>query len=527
MDNNTLVILIISVVVGLGLGVVIGYLLGGRKDTGLESDKAAAEAKSAELEKQIKQKDIEISRRDDEIRRQQDRLVAAESAKSEAETRLNEARTDIIDLREQLEAKELERVSYRNAHIAAEKKSVELQARNESILQQLEEQKQFLAEANMKLRDAFASLSSEALRRNNSSFIELANEKLNEKVSESAGELEKRKQAIEQMVKPLGENLTKFNDKLNDIEEKRQKAYGTMETLLEAMKTTTESLNVGTNRLVTALKTSHVRGKYGEISLRRVVEVAGLSPYCDFDEQITVKAGEDKLRPDMAVNLPNKRQLIIDAKVPLAAYMRAFETDDETKRNESMKEHALAVRDHLKKLSNKSYWEQFPQAPDFVIMYLQIESSYGAALMIDPLLIEDGINKQIVLATPSTLITMLRTVGFMWQQERMAESIYEMRDAGIELYKRTNTMLGHIAKVGSGLTMAINSYNDAVGSVESRMMPQLERIRDIGGTLIKDPPNVAKHIGGSAREIIKHLPPIAGVPEDELEGAPPKLFEAD
>ena len=257
--------------------------------------------------------------------------------------------------------------------------------------------------------------------------------------------------------------------------------------------------------MVSALKTSHVRGKYGEISLRRVVEVAGLSPYCDFEEQVSVNTETGKLRPDMTVNLPGHRQLIIDAKVPLAAYMRAFETDVESERTDLMKEHAGAVRKHLKDLSNKSYWDQFEHAPDFVIMYLQIESSFGAALMAYPVLIEDAINHQIVIATPSTLITKLRTVGFKWQQERMAEKIYEMRDAGVELYNRTNTMLGHFTKIGSGLSTAVNSYNSAVGSMETRVITQLEKIKEIGGTLTKDELTPMKSIDTAIRPVVKSL----------------------
>jgi len=512
-DTNTLILIVVASVLGIVVGAIIGYLLGGKKDTGIEAEKAAAEAKAVALEKQLAEKKVEVSRRDDQIERNQQNLVAAEAAKTKAETELTEAKADIVDLREQLEAKELERQSIRNQNIESEKKAVELKARNESVLQQLEEQKQFLLDAEEKLREAFASLSSEALRRNNVSFLETAKETLDAKVKESATELETRKTAIETLVKPLSESLKNFDGKLGEIELKREGAYSEMRTLLDAMKSTTDNLNSGTNQLVSALKTSHVRGKYGEISLRRVVEVAGLSPYCDFEEQVSVSTESGKLRPDMTINLPGHRQLILDSKVPLAAYMRAYETDIEAERIDLMKEHASAVRKHLKDLSNKSYWDQFDQAPDFVIMYLQIESSFGAALMADPMLIEDGINAQIVIATPSTLITMLRTVGFMWQQERMAEQIIEMRDAGVELYKRANKMLEHFNKIGSSLNSAVTNYNNAVGSMESRVVVQLEKIKSIGGTLTKDDLNQVKHIENAIKPITKQL---ASVDESDL-----------
>lgn len=505
MDNNTLIIIAAVAIAGIVIGAIIGYLLGGKKDSGFEAEKAGAEAKAFELEKQLSQKNIEISRLDDEIKQQRDRLIEAEAAKTKAETELTEARTDINDLNEQLDAKERDRASYRDKSIASETKAAGLEATNKAVLQQLTDQQQFLIDAEEKLREAFASLSSEALRKNNASFLESAKETLDAKVKESASELESRKTAIETLVKPLSESLTKFDEKLNDIEKDRVGAYEGMKTLLVAMKSSTDDLNTGTNQLVSALKTSHVRGKYGEISLRRVVEVAGLSPYCDFDEQISVTTETGRLRPDMNINLPGHRQLILDAKVPLSAYMRAFETDVESERAELMREHAVAVRKHLKELSHKSYWDQFNEAPDFVIMYLQIESSFGAALMADPALIEDAINHQIVIATPSTLITMLRTIGFMWQQERMAERIYEMRDAGIELYKRTNKMLEHFAKIGSGLNTVVNSYNSAVGSMESRVITQLEKIKEVGGTLTKDDLPFMKPVETAIRPLIKSI----------------------
>lgn len=513
MDNNTLIIIAVVAIAGIVLGAIIGYLLGGKKDTGIEADKAAAEARANELDKQVKQKDIEISRRDDQIQRNQQMLVAAEGAKTEAETKLVEANADIYDLREQLDAKELERQSIRDKNINAEKIAVQLNEQNKSILRQLEDQKQFLADAEEKLREAFSSLSSEALRRNNVTFLESAKETLTAKVKESELDLDARKLAIETLVKPLSESLQKFDGKLGEIELKREGAYEGMKTLLGAMQNATENLNTGTNQLVSALKTSHVRGKYGEISLVRVVEAAGLSPHCDYDVQTTVSTESGNLRPDMNINLPGHRQLILDSKVPLISYMRAFETDNEEERIGHFKDHAVAVRTHLKQLSHKSYWEQFKQAPDFVIMYLQVESSFGAALMADPTLIEDAINKQIVIATPSTLITMLRTVGFMWQQEKMAEQIIEMRDAGVELYKRANTMLGHFNKIGSSLNSAVTNYNNAVGSMESRVVTQLEKIKMVGGTLAKDDLNTVKHIETAIKPVTKEL---GGYEDDEL-----------
>jgi DNA recombination protein RmuC len=232
------------------------------------------------------------------------------------------------------------------------------------------------------------------------------------------------------------------------------------------------------------LKTSHVRGRYGEIGLRRVVEFAGMNEYCDFEEQVSVSTDDGRLKPDMIVKLPGQRQVIVDAKVPLASYIQAFETDDEDEKKNLLQKHTLAVREHFKKLSAKSYWSQFDEAPDFVVMYLQIESSFGAALEIDRTLIEDGINNSIILATPTTLITMLRTIAFSWQQVKIADNIFQIRDAGVELYNRVTTLIQHISNVGSNLNSATQNYNKVVGSLESRFIPQVKKLKEIGGTLM-------------------------------------------
>ncbi len=358
--------------------------------------------------------------------------------------------------------------------------------------QNLSDTRKFIGDANIALKDAFESLSSTALRNNNQSFLDLAKTELEKRITESKTDLEKRQQAIDTMVKPLSESLTKFDVKIQDIEKARVGAYSEMRVLLGNMQGTTDKLQKETNTLVTALKTSQVRGKYGEIGLRRVVEFAGMSQFCDFDEQASVMTEDGRLRPDLIVKLPGQRQVIIDAKVPLAAYMQAFETTDENEKKEFLKKHAIAVREHLKKLSAKAYWSQFEGSADYVIMYLQIESSFGAALEFDRTIIEDGINNGIIFATPTTLITMLRTIAYSWQQVSIADNIYQIRDAGIELYNRVTTLIQHIAAVGSNLNSATQNYNKVVGSLESRFIPQVKKLKEIGGTLMnKEIPDLA------------------------------------
>lgn len=513
METNFLPIIVSVGLLASFFGIIIGFLLGRQKASSFERQFAAEESRASELEKQLSQKNAEISRLGEQISVQQHNLVEAEAAKAQAETKLAESREDIKELTEKLEAKELERQSFQTAYAAIQAKNAELVATNRSVVQQIAEQRQFLETANVTLQNAFKSLSSDALQNNNSAFLHLAKQQLEAKVSESTAELDLRKQAIDSLVAPLGESLINFDKKLGEIEVKREGAYQGMKELVTAMKQTNQELNIGTKQLVKALKTSHVRGRYGEIALRRLVESAGLTNYCDFTEQDSVQTEDGKLRPDMTVRLPGHRQLILDSKVPLASYLRAFETDDEVEQTNYLKQHSAAVRDHLKKLGQKSYWEQFADSPDFVIMYMHIESSYGAALMSDSDLIVDALNHNIVFATPSTLIGMLRTVGFMWQQDRMAAGILEMRDAGLLLYKRTTKMLEHFSKVGAGLNNAVSSYNDAVGSLETRVITQLEKIKELGGTLAKEEMPAVKQIETAVRTIVKSL----NSPDDESE----------
>jgi len=362
--------------------------------------------------------------------------------------------------------------------------NAKLNVKYDEALKSINEQKKFVSDANEALERAFRSLSADALKNNNESFLDLAITVLDSHIKDSESELEKRQQAIDSIVQPLKESLTNFNGKIQEIETARQGAYSEMKVLLGNMQGMTEKLEKGTNTLVTALKTSHTRGRYGEIGLRRVVEFAGMNDYCDFEEQVSVSTEEGGLKPDMIVKLPGQHQIIVDAKVPLSSYMQAFEINDEQEKTDLLNKHAVAVRDHLKKLSEKSYWSQFDDTPDFVVMYFQIESSFGAALELDKSLIEDGINNSIIFATPTTLITMLRTISFSWQQVKIADNIYQIRDAGVELYNRVTNLIQHISNVGINLNSAVQNYNKVVGSLESRFIPQVKKLKEIGGKLM-------------------------------------------
>lgn len=365
----------------------------------------------------------------------------------------------------------------------------------------IEEQQTFINEANEKLKDTFSALSANALTNNNTAFITLAKETLSAQVVKAEGEFEKKQQAIDNIVKPLADSLNKFDNKIQDMEKVRFEHHGQINEFIKGLQQSTEKLQKETGNLVSALKTSRVRGRYGEIALKRLVEFGGLNDYCDFCEQTTVLTDDGRLRPDMIINLPGAKTLIVDAKIPLDSYLSAFETTDETERNRLLTLHALAVRGHLKKLSEKAYWSQFQNSPDYVIMYMQIESSFGSALEIDRTLIEDGINNRVILATPTTLITLLRTVAFSWQQLKIADNIEEIRKAGVELFNRTNILLQHFNAIGSGLRSAVNNYNEAVGSLENRFIPQAKRMKELSGSYIKDDIKDIKQVEYSIRPL--------------------------
>jgi DNA recombination protein RmuC len=377
-----------------------------------------------------------------------------------------------------------------------------IKARNEESLVRLKEQHAFLYEANVKLKEAFDSLSAQALKNNNESFVTLAKSALATHVAEAKGELDKKQEAIDALVKPLSESLGKFDTKIQELEKVRMEQHGQINQYIHGIQQTTEKLQKETQSLVSALKTSHGRGRYGEIALRRVVEVAGMTEHCDFKEQVSVSSEDGILRPDMVISLPERKTIVVDSKVPLNAYMRAFETDNEDERRVFLGQHASAVRDHLKNLSNKAYWNQFPDSPDWVVLYMQIESSFGAALQADPTLVEDAIKNRVIFATPTTLITLLRTVGFVWQQVSIAENIEEIRDAGIELYNRTTVLMKHFANIGSSLKGAVTHYNSAVASLESRFLPQARKLHTLGSAYTSHTLPEADPVETSIRELV-------------------------
>jgi len=361
-----------------------------------------------------------------------------------------ELRRRVAELEDEADGLRTDLEDQRQARVQAETR-LEAEQRN------IEEQKKLLAEAETQLKDAFAALSAKALKDGREQFLDQAGEHL----------------------KPIREMLDAYQKRLEEIEKARNDAYGGLRSYLDTLQKANEGLRKEAHELSTALRASPTaRGRWGEVTLRRVVEVAGMSPHCDFDEQASSETEDGRRRPDMLIRLPNDRVIVVDSKVPLDAYMRAVEADDDASRAAALARHARHVRDRMVGLGQKAYASHIDQSPDFVVLFLPVEAAFSAAVEQDRGLIEDGMASGVVLATPTTLIALLKAVHYGWRQQEMAENAQRIGETGRQLYERVCVFLDHFAKVGDALERSAQAYNDAVGSFERRVRPSAHRLAE-------------------------------------------------
>jgi DNA recombination protein RmuC len=343
-----------------------------------------------------------------------------------------------------------------------------------------EERLAIVNDAQERLSDSFKALSAEALQSSMAQLAELSRAQLQTAQTQASGDLQKRQAAVEQLVAPLKEQLGRVDSQLLALDRERRESRGRLESQLRTLNETGERLRTETGALVTALRKPNARGQWGQMQLRNVVELAGMLRHCDFTEQSTMVTGEGTLRPDLIVNLPGGKKIVVDAKAPLQGVLDAYQARDEAEREQHLRDHARLLRKHVKSLADKAYWEELENAPDFVVMFLPGEHLYSAALEVDPSLIEDAMSRRVLISTPTTLLALLYTVAYGWQQERVAESAQAISDLGRDLHGRLVKLSGLLGTLGTRLNSAVRAYNDTVGSYEARVLPAARRFGDHG-----------------------------------------------
>ncbi|MCL4457537.1 MAG: DNA recombination protein RmuC [Nitrospirae bacterium] len=406
---------------------------------------------------------------------------------AEAEGRAKSVEAIVIELRQQIQQKDSE-INQIRTELDTEKQQRietatrldEAQKRLDDSYKNLEEQKALIDVMKAELTDTFKAHASAALKSSNEDFLKLASEHLGKILAETKGRLGEHKEAIDGTVKPLQDMLKRYEEQIQVIEKNRHESFGSLTQQIRSLSSMQEQLQKETSNLVTVLRRPKVSGSWGEIGLRRVAELAGMTAYCDFYEQESVSTDTGRLRPDMVVRLPNGREIVVDAKAPVDAYLNAVSASSEEERKKAMANYITQVRNHMNTLGSKAYWDQFNQSPEIVVMYLPGESFFSAALEHDHKLIEDGSAKKVILSTPTTFIALLKAIAYGWQQDQITKSAQEISNLGKELYERFSIVLEHFSDTGAAIRKAVESYNKSVSSMETRLIPSVKKFKELG-----------------------------------------------
>ena len=466
---DPILITIAYVAGGLAIGVLFAWLLARNRITALRCSLQERGEEVEAFDQRLEAIAAELNEKSNALMAQTGQLAAAESRlehMQEVRSELEAGRREIQDLKQSLSAME-------KAHAVLETASEKEKAG-------IEEKLAMLQDIQSRLPDLFRSISVQTMQDNNQSFLDLATATLGKYLSSATGDLEKRQKSIGDTVKPIHDALERFDRQVTDMEKARENAYGRLTQHLASLTDTQTALQKETARLVKALREPHVRGRWGELTLKRVAEISGMQDRCDFQLQATAHSDDGILRPDMIIHLPGGRRVVVDAKAPLTAYLSALEADQENERQSHMADHARQLQTHIQKLSLKAYWQQFQPTPEFVIMFIPGENFFSAALSQNPELIEGAAAKGIVLATPTTLISLLKTVALAWRQEAMAENARIVSDLGAELYRRLTAMARHLSALGRDIDRTTGTFNKLVGSYERRVLPAARKFDGLG-----------------------------------------------
>jgi DNA recombination protein RmuC len=345
-------------------------------------------------------------------------------------------------------------------------------------------------QATRNLKDTFNALAGNVLKENSAQFLQLAQENLKQFQIQAESDLAQREKAVENLVKPVREALDKTESQIRIMEKERKEAHGTLTKHLETMADSHRLLQSETRHLVQALRRPEVRGQWGEMTLKRLAELAGMVEHCDFREQKSVETDSGTQRPDMVIRMPDKREIVVDSKTPLDAYLAAVEASDDDARKHHLKRHARNVRERVRELASKAYWEQFPRSPDFIVLFIPGDQFLSSALDMDRKLLEDALSDNVILATPTSLVALLRAIAYGWRQDALAENAEVIRVVGTEMFLRLTTFAEHLAKLGRSLDNSVETFNKAVGSFDSRVLPSARKFTELGITTKKKPPDL-------------------------------------